>query len=471
MEALGEHGCQRVYKHTTIGRGAGCAAAPQARAARHPRAPLHIMRASRGFTWSPSVHRVLLVVPLATLSVHMGQTAMFAIMPMLGRTLGFHELQITALVSLSALTFFLLSPRWGRYSDRVGRKPVLMTGLIGYGVGTMAFIALIEVGLAGAMTGWVLYAVLLMYRVMHTSVMAATHPAAAAYVVDVTPPASRARGMGYIGGAVSLGAMLGPGLVWFVEYGLLVPLYLAVAVMAPIVLALWFLLPARPVAAHGGPGPGLSKRLRYTDPRYRWLLLIGLVMYATLSMVQHTLGFYFQDRLGLGIADAAKYFATGTIISSAAMMFSQIVLVRYLNWPPDKLVRFGLPVVALGYGALALASELPHFMLGMGLFGMGMGLATPGYSAAATLQVQPHEQGELAGITGSIAGLGFVIGPLFGGGVYVLNPSLPYIAASIVVVPLIALVWSQRMRAAMQSEASMTSGAAPRIEQQPRRRD
>ena len=399
------------------------------------------------------MNRILLIVPLATLSVHMGQTAMFSVMPVLGRSLGFHELQITSLVSLSALTFFLMSPRWGRYSDRVGRKPVLMTGLLGYGLGTLAFIGLVELGLRGALTGWLLYTVLMLYRIAHTSVMAATHPASAAYVVDVTPPSERTRSMGYLGAAVSLGAMIGPAVVWFAKYGLLVPLYVVAAAMVPVVIALWLLLPAsRP--PDPGPQAGERRRLSYFDPRYRHLLLIGLVMYTMLSTVQQTLGFYFQDRLGLDSTEAVQRFAAGTMISAAAMMLSQLVLVRVLNWPPGTLVRAGLPIVAAGYALLAVATQLPHFMLGMGLFGLGMGLATPGYTAAATLRVEPYEQGELAGISGSVAGLGFVIGPMFGGSVYVLHPSLPYLSASILILPLIALVWSRPMREAMHISAT-----------------
>ena len=404
------------------------------------------------------MNRILLIVPLATLSVHMGQTAMFAVMPVLGRSLGFHELQVTSLVSLSALTFFLVSPRWGRYSDRVGRKPVLMTGLLGYGVGTLIFIGLVELGLNGAISGWSLYATLVIYRVAHTSVMAATHPASSAYIVDVTRPAERIRSMGYLGAAVSLGAMLGPALVWFAKYGLLTPLYLAALAMLPVVATLWFLLPARPAPESGFPA-GKRRRLSYFDPRYRRLLLLGLVMYSMLSTVQQTLGFYFQDRLGLDSAEAAQRFASGTMLSAAAMMLSQLVLVRVLNWPPGKLVRAGLPAVALGYALLAAAAELPHLLLGMGLFGLGMGLVTPGYTAAATLQVEPHEQGELAGITGSVAGLGFVIGPMFGGGIYVLHPSLPYLSAALLVLPLIALAWSRPMRAAMDTSAASALGA------------
>ena len=72
--------------------------------------------------------QILFLVPLAAMMVNMGQSVLFATLPMLGRQLQFSEVQVTALISLSALTYFLTSPYWGRYSDTVGRKKVILLG-------------------------------------------------------------------------------------------------------------------------------------------------------------------------------------------------------------------------------------------------------------------------------------------------------------------------------------------------------
>ena len=89
------------------------------------------------------------------LSVGMGQSIIFAVLPMLGRELKLHELQlqlpflhlsiepkelaITSLSALTALTFSLISPFWGRMSDRYGCKPVIVVGLLGYTLGMALF--------------------------------------------------------------------------------------------------------------------------------------------------------------------------------------------------------------------------------------------------------------------------------------------------------------------------------------------
>ena len=72
------------------------------------------------------------VLILSLMATSIGQSLVFAILPPLGREVNLGELQITSIIALSSLVFSLASPRWGRFSDRVGRKPVIITGLVGY---------------------------------------------------------------------------------------------------------------------------------------------------------------------------------------------------------------------------------------------------------------------------------------------------------------------------------------------------
>ena len=385
--------------------------------------------------------QILFLVPLAAMMVNMGQSVLFATLPMLGRQLQFSEVQVTALISLSALTYFLTSPYWGRYSDTVGRKKVILLGLFGYFVGTLIFNTIVTLGFMGILVGIWLYMCLLPYRVLHTGLMAATHPASGAYIADVTSVQERAGGMALIAAAIALGAMMGPVFVYFARFDLLLPLYItAVLCLLTFLLLLWRLPDYRIQSSLGGKGGGL--RLRYLDPRYRGLLLIGLIMYAAMALVQQTLGFYFQDRLNLSALDAIQSFAFANMLSSVAMLFSQLLLVRKLGWRPRLLLRVGLPLSALGYMGLALGGTLWEFYLSMMLFGLGMGTAGPGYSASASLRVSRHEQGALAGLAGSIPGLGFVIGPLAGGLLYQQNPQWPFYGASLLMILLsVGYIW------------------------------
>lgn len=391
-----------------------------------------------------------------------GQTVVFAIIPMLGRKLGLHELvftmpytswrlepremAITALSALSALAFSLSAPLWGGLSDRVGRKPVILVGLFGYAIGTLVFNGVAWLGLQGVMAGVLLYLLLAASRVFHSAVMSATHPAVSAFVVDVTSLSERTKGMVKLQAFNQLGVMIGPALAWFVSISFLAPLMIQAGLMALSALIVWRYLPsadAHRVAAPSGnealqtpPASSMS----YLDPRYRVFLFLAFAVFSMVGMVQQTLGFYFQDRLGLNGVQAAQYFSAAMVVSSAAMLAAQYIVVRYFTGLPMKLVLWGLPFCLVSFVLLANAHTLQSLLVAIALFGFGMGQTTPGFNASATLVVEPHEQGELAGMMGAMIGLGFVSGPLLGGYLYKLSPSYPYWFAAVASVFVIVMV-------------------------------
>ena len=84
----------------------------------------------------PTRHLALLIASL--MAIGMGQSMTFAILAPLGREVNMTEFSITILIACSSLTFGFASPYWGRLSDRIGRKPVIMIGLVGSVFGTSA---------------------------------------------------------------------------------------------------------------------------------------------------------------------------------------------------------------------------------------------------------------------------------------------------------------------------------------------
>lgn len=148
-----------------------------------------------------------------------------------------------------------------------------------------------------------------------------------------------------------------------------------------------------------------SKKLSYFDVRYRVYILVGLVVYTCLGIVQQTLGFYFQDTLNIDGIEAAKEYSMAMIVSSGSMLFAQSFLVQRLYLRPQILFRLGLPFMSCGFLTITLAEGLPALWLGMAAFGFGMGFSGPGFAACASLTVESHEQGALAGL---IAGMAFL---------------------------------------------------------------
>ena len=93
--------------------------------------------------------RAILLVALV--GVGFGFSVLFAILGPLGREVGLSELQISSIIAASSLTVFLASPRWGRLSDRWGRKPLMIFGLLGYACGNFLFASVFHAALIGAL--------------------------------------------------------------------------------------------------------------------------------------------------------------------------------------------------------------------------------------------------------------------------------------------------------------------------------
>ena len=388
-----------------------------------------------------------LILLTALISVGFGFTVLFAILGPLGREVGMSELQISSIIAASSLVVFLASPRWGRLSDRWGRKRVMVIGLFGYACGNFLFASVFHLTLIGALLPLAGYLLLMLTRVMHASVMSAIMPASSAYMADITSVATRTKGMGAVGAANNFGSILGPALGGLLAgITLLTPLWVASAVASTTALFVIFLLPDIPkVAPSTGQSRGTaSQKLGYFDPRILPYIIVGALMFMGMALVQQTLAFRFQDVLGLTAVETAQTFGIAMGCSAAASLVSQIGLMQRINLTPFQWLRVALPILAIAFACLALADTRNLMITAMVLQGAGMGLAGPAFMAGASLAVEPHEQGAVAGIAGSCGPLGFTVGPLLGGFFYQISPDLPYWFTFAIYLPLLVFVMRQR---------------------------
>jgi MFS family permease len=398
------------------------------------------------------------VLYLAMVVNGMGQSLVFAIIPMIGRALhlqdlvvdwpalGLHwqprELAITSLSAMTALVASVFSAYWGRASDVRGRRQVLLIGLVGYGACALLFSGTAALGLIGVLGGATLWCGLMLMRIVHASVSTASQPAASAYVADTTTPSERTRGIGKLNAATQVGVMSGPVLAWFAGISLLAPMILHAAVMFAMAALVWKRLPETVQHARLGGVP--RKHLRFFDPRYARFTVIGLATFMCIATMQQTLGFYVQDIFQLDPAASAQRFALAMMCSSTAMFFMQVVAVQRFGWSPLTMLKYGLPIALLAFLVVATASSMLQIFIAMTLFGIGMGLALPGYSAGASLAVTAEEQGGIAGISTAVASFGYLFGPLFGGFLYAWHHTLPYWGAAAALLALTVFVWRGR---------------------------
>lgn len=374
-------------------------------------------------------------------SVGMGFTVLFPVLAPLGREIGLSEIQITTIIAASGLMVFLFSPFWGRRSDRWGRKTVLMIGLYGFSAGTALFNSVLYAGLSGWLSGMALFIALVLARMTHASMMSASMPAANAYMADITDATNRTRGMGAAGAANNVGSILGPAVASLAVFSLLTPLWVMAAVSLLNGLFVWRFLPEPPKQETRPP----AKRMRYRDPRILPFIIVGVAMFTGMGLVQQTMGFRFQDVLGLTAADTAKNFGFAMMLSGLGSLFSQLVVVQRLRVAPFTLLRLALPLLVVAFVMMATLDSQFWLTTAMVILGLGTGLAGPGFTAGASLAVSPAEQGAVAGVAGSCGPLGFTLGPAIGGFMYQYSPTLPYaFAAGLFVVLLASTQWLAR---------------------------
>ncbi|MCH8542877.1 MAG: MFS transporter [Alcanivorax sp.] len=394
--------------------------------------------------------RTQIMLLAAVAATGMGQTLVFAILPSLGRAAGIADVKVGLIISCSSLMFALASPVWGRASEYLGRKPVLVIGLTGYAIGTALFATAFWFGIRGVLTGALLVTALIASRVLQASIMAATPPAAAAYMADTSEASSRTKAMGRIGAAHNLGTVIGPAVGGLIAgVSLVAPLYLVAIVTA--MMALWVMraLPESPYIIARGPNStpfSLGDTLRtsftaYTDRRLTDILLVGLMMFLAFAIVQQTLGFMFQDRLGMSPQQAAGGVGIAMMCAALASLLAQAVIVQRLGWAPEAILRLAVPLMGAGVLVLIWAPGQLMVTVSVILLGLGLGLGMPGVSSAASLRVGPDEQGAVAGLMSACPALGFIFGPVIGTGLYQIQPLWPYWLVVVLFLPLSIAVW------------------------------
>jgi DHA1 family tetracycline resistance protein-like MFS transporter len=344
----------------------------------------------------------------------------------------------TLLGSAYSLMQFVFVPVWGRVSDRVGRRPVLLWSI----AGTALTMAALGAGLAwGTSILWLFAARLL------GGIATANLGTASAYIADITKPEERAKGMGLIGAAFGLGFILGPaigGALSTIAIGNrhgVVPCF--VASCLSLVNLAWVafgvaesLPPARRAELPRRQITPLS-----TDAMRRAFALPGVALAAGVNFLvvlsftnlDQTFTFFCGDLFGIDERGTGYVLAFIGIVAAAV----QGGLIRVLSRRVDEanLIRAGAFVQAVAFAALVGAATLgaPLALYGAGaLLALGNGLTQPGISAFISRRAPPDQQGSTLGTNQSFSSLARAFGPAIGGWLYAsIGPRAPYTAASV----------------------------------------
>jgi MFS family permease len=377
-----------------------------------------------------SIRPLVLVVGLCSIAFMAFNTVIGPI----ARVTGMVEWQIGAMVSLAGLCWMLSSRPWGRRADRVGRLPVLRSGMAGF-TGVFALLALVlGLGLHGILTGWTLFLMVLVVRALLGGFYGAVPVASQAIVADAYAPAQRAGGMATLAAGNGVGMVLGPAMAAGLgSFSLIAPIAMAVLLG---VVALWMARSVHVPQAHVARAKGApAAPMPLTDRRLRWPMAVGLcAMYCVMSAQVNT-AFFVMDRFAVPPAGATAL--TGAMLTAVGLaMIAAQLLVRRLtaplahDWSPTRLIGTGAAIASVGFVATS-ASPL-MWMLGASYFlsGFGMGMVLPAISAAAANSVSAHEQGAAAGTVSTAQAGGMVVAPMVSTLLYHLRPELPFWVAS-----------------------------------------
>jgi MFS family permease len=428
----------------------------------------------------------LLVVFLTVFIDLLGFGMVLPLLPLYAEQFGIAEQgwQLGLLMAIFSMMQFVFSPLWGRVSDRIGRRPVIIIGLIGSVVCYTLFgIAAIQQSL-----------LLLFVSRTGAGIAGATISTAAAYIADVTTKEKRAKGMALIGVSFGLGFTFGPLLAWAAllsaksepapvavvapvdqEAASLdisldsettsaqedraqyedvarspLPGFVAAGLSGVALLLAIFLLPEslRPGSSHTHMGLFDLRALRdsISTPTIGALLLTSFLSVTAFGGFETTAALLLKDEnqgFGMKFGQVPLFFAFIGITLSLV----QGGLVRRLSTRLSEvtMAEIGFALTSFGFVLLTLATMWHHWTLlfiATAISVSGFAFTTPSLSALISRRSDPERQGGIMGVSQGVSALARIVGPLFAIPLFKsVSVTAPYYAAiGLMLIGLVALI-------------------------------
>ena len=123
------------------------------------------------------------------------------------------------------------------------------------------------------------------------------------------------------------------------------------------------------------------------------LISIGVIVFTSFAIVQSVTAYYIQDRFSLTLDETAR--STALLLGTMALMaiVSQLTFVQRFKGPPLELIKYSIPLFILSSLVIVFSPSYTFIYFGMAIMGLAMGLASPGYTSAASLNADPNNQG------------------------------------------------------------------------------
>lgn len=371
------------------------------------------------------------------------------LLPFFAQSLKAEAWQITLMFSAYSLGQFFAEPFWGRLSDRIGRKPVLLITLIANELGYLMLAFVPNIWLAIAVR-------------LFTGLGAGNISTVQGYVADVTPPEQRAGRMGLIGAAFGLGFIVGPGLGGLLtqpqlgHIGYQLPIFLAAALAAlAAVGVVVFLRESRAKADPAAPRPAFLsglKAARDNDVVSR-VLVVTLIYMAGFSAMESVFGLWAESRYQWGAREVglsfmivgvistlnqgflagrlARRFGESRVLATGMLLFGTSLVLQVLApvaWFPAMRLELGAVSIPLVQGWI-----IP---IVMAVGACGMSLAMPNISAMISRASPPDRQGAMLGLNMSSSSVARIFGPMVAGALFSgLGHDWPFLVGALLTIP------------------------------------
>jgi MFS family permease len=369
------------------------------------------------------------------------------------REYGASGVTVGAVVGVYSIMQFFFSPVWGRTSDRIGRRPVILISLVASCIGYLLF------GLAQGL-------VLLFVSRIIAGLGGASIGTAQAYIADSTTEENRAKGMGIIGAAFGMGFILGPPLSGILSHvginrglpGNLLP-GIAAAMLSFFALLIGFFVlgeskpPDATVPRRGIP-PQFDPEVWRAMLRHRLLFALVLGLFLTLLAVagmETSVTLHARDRFNFRPLDLAYLFLFMGVIVATIQGGLIGRLARSLG--EKTLVAIGAASFTVGLALVPLVFDVPLLYVVAFLIAIGQGLTYPSLTSLVTKASAPGEHGRTLGLASGIGSLARFLGPIVAGFFYdVAGARGSFFAGALLTFAAFCVaIWMRRLPVAVES--------------------
>jgi DHA1 family multidrug resistance protein-like MFS transporter len=378
--------------------------------------------------------RNLYILTFVLFVVMLGYGIIIPILPFYIESMGAGGMELGLLVASYAVMRLIFGPIWGGLSDRVGRKPILLIGILGY------VITMVWFGLATQL--WMLFAA----RVLSGILSSATAPTTMAYICDSTPEDERGGGMGLLGAAGGIGTIIGPAAGGFLAAtSLSMPFFIAAGLaLLSLILAVIFLPESYPVQEQE-----VEEKKAIIDLRAWWqalfspigtLFILTFISTCGLMIFANVFGLYGLERFNYGPEQVGIIMMVMGLVSALAQGLLAGPATKYRG--DEMVIKIGLLATALCFGLMLLANTFVTVILTTAFFALTVSISSPAL-LSLTSRRSTVPQGIAMGLSNSFVSLGRIAGPIWAGFIFDVNINYPYLsgAAIMFVGFLISLVW------------------------------